>query len=292
MAFNRLIRFVGEDAQVHYGDADISSVQELNTHLEKGTLQARELLGDSISRLVPSGRILRVKELLSPLEQANVPIIRCIGLNYMKHIKEGGRKPPPYPSIFIKPSPSLNTHTAPVYVPKFAIEAGPQIDYEGELCIVIGKAGKNISKERALEHIAGYCVSNDVSERRWQRDPAYAGGVPQWGFAKGFDGWCPVGPMIVSPAVVGKADALRLTTRVNGELRQDTETSDLLFNVVDIVAFASQGTTLQEGSLILTGTPSGVAMGMQTPVYLSDGDVVDVEISELGRCSNKIVFEA
>ena len=176
-------------------------------------------------------------------------------------------------------------------VPKFAIDAGPQVDYEGELCIVIGKAGKNIPKDRALEHIAGYCVGNDVSERRWQRDPAFAGGVPQWGFAKGFDGWCPLGPMIVSPQVVGLADALRLTTKVNGEVRQDTETIDLLFNVADVVAFASLGTTLQEGSIIMTGTPAGVAMGMEVPKYLQDGDIVEVEISELGKCCNKVVFE-
>lgn len=164
---------------------------------------------------------------------------------------------------------------------------GPQVHYKGEPCIVIGTDGKNIQKDCALEHVAGYCVGNDVSERRWQRDPAFAGGVPQWGFAKGFDGWCPVGPMMVSSQVVGLADGLRLTTRANGEMRQDTETSDLLLNVADIVAFASLGSTLQEGSLIM----AGVALCMETPKYLQDGDIAEVEISELGKYCNKVMFE-
>lgn len=130
-----------------------------------------------------------------------------------------------------------------------------------------------------------------MSCRGWQRDPKKAGGVPQWCFSKGFDRFAPLGPMIVSPTVVGNASDLHLRTLVNGEERQNTMTSDLLFGVEDIVSFVSQGTTIEAGTVILTGTPSGVAMGMKEPKYLVDGDVVEVSISQLGRVRNKMVFE-
>lgn len=156
---------------------------------------------------------------------------------------------------------------------------------------MIGKSGKNIPKAESLSHVAGYLVSNDVSARGWQRDPAKAGGVPQWCFSKGFDKFAPLSAMLVAPAVVGNAGALRLRTLVNGEERQNETTGDLLFGVEDIVAFCSQGTTLEAGTVILTGTPSGVAMGMKEPRYLADGDVVEVTISGLGAVRNKMVFE-
>lgn len=131
-----------------------------------------------------------------------------------------------------------------------------------------------------------------MSARTWQRDPAYAGGVPQWCFSKGFDKFAPISPVLVSPAVVGAADKLRLQTFVNGEVRQDTNTDDLLFGVKRIINFLSQGTTLEKGTVILTGTPAGVAMGMKpAPVYLKDGDVVEVRIEHLGSVKNKMVFE-
>lgn len=158
-------------------------------------------------------------------------------------------------------------------------------------CIFIGKDAKNVPREKALEYIAGYTVGNDVSARLWQRDPKFAGNVPQWCFSKGFDKFAPVGPMIVSPKVVGHADDLQLQTFVNGELRQDTNTSDLLFGVADIVSFSSQGQTLEKGTVIMTGTPSGVAMGMSPPQWLKDGDVVEVKIQHLGTIRNRMVFE-
>lgn len=156
---------------------------------------------------------------------------------------------------------------------------------------MIGKSGKNITKEDALSYVAGYVVSNDVSARAWQRDPKKAGGVPQWCFSKGFDKFAPIGPLLVSPAVVGNASKLHLTTTVNGEERQSEGTNDLLFGVEEIVSFISQGTTLEAGTVVLTGTPCGVAMGMKEPKYLNDGDVVEVSITELGSVKNKMVFE-
>ena len=123
------------------------------------------------------------------------------------------------------------------------------------------------------------------------REPAYAGSVPQFCFAKGFDKYAPVGSMLVSPRMVGNAGNLRLQTFVNGEGRQNTCTDDLIFGVEDIVAFLSQGSTLEKGTIIMTGTPSGVGLGMSPPTYLKDGDVVDVRIEHLGSVRNKMVFE-
>lgn len=156
---------------------------------------------------------------------------------------------------------------------------------------MIGRSGKDISKEDTLSHIAGYLAANDVSARGWQRDPKKAGGVPQWCFSKGFDKFAPLSPMLVSPTVVGNAADLQLRTLVNGEERQNTSTGDLLFGVEDVVSFISQGTTIEAGTIILTGTPSGVAMGMEAPKYLNDSDVVEVSISGLGKVSNKMKFE-
>ena len=115
-------------------------------------------------------------------------------------VQEGGRKPPPYPSVFIKPSGAIADWGADIPIPKIVAQ-DDQLDYEGEMCIVIGKTGKDIPRERALEYVAGFASGNDVSARKWQRDPAFAGGVPQWCFSKGFDQWCPLGPMLVSPKV-------------------------------------------------------------------------------------------
>jgi 2-keto-4-pentenoate hydratase/2-oxohepta-3-ene-1,7-dioic acid hydratase in catechol pathway len=147
-----------------------------------------------------------------------------------------------------------------------------------------------VNEGNALDYVAGYMSSNDLSCRIWQRDPKYAGNVPQWCFSKGFDSFAPVGPMIVSAQKLGAGANLSLKTIVNGETRQDSDTSDLLFGVKKIVSFLSQGTTIEKGTLIMTGTPSGVALGMKEPKYLQDGDVVEVAIQGLGSVTNTLKF--
>ncbi|PCG94462.1 Hypothetical protein PENO1_078360 [Penicillium occitanis (nom. inval.)] len=291
MSWDRIIRFEGVDGKVALGEPiikadEVFSVQEL---AEKGQLKAKYFEGADVFSLQATDKLVEVKSLLPCLTADDVPIVKCVGLNYMKHIQEGGRKPPPYPSIFIKPRASIASFNEDIPIPKLAQE--DQLDYEGELCIVIGKTGKNIPKEETLSYIAGFLPANDVSARKWQRDPAFAGNVPQWCFSKGFDKFAPLGPMIVSPKIVGNAGALQLQTLVNGEVRQDTNTNDLLFNVETIVSFISQGTTLEKGTVIMTGTPAGVAMGMKEPRWLKDGDVVEVRIEGLGKVQNKMVFE-
>lgn len=204
-------------------------------------------------------------------------------------VNEAGRTPPPYPSFFVKPRASIASHAEDIPIPRIC--QNNQLDWEGELSFVIGQSGKDIPKEEALQYVAGYVVSNDVSARQWQRDPAYAGGVPQWCFSKGFDKWAPVGSVLVSPKVVGQADNLRIQTFVDGAVMQDSYTSDLRFNVKEIIAFLSQGTTLEKGTVVMTGTPSGVGMGRKPPVYLQNGQVVEVRIEKLGSIKNRMRFE-
>ncbi|KAF9869296.1 fumarylacetoacetate hydrolase family protein [Colletotrichum karsti] len=289
MSFQRLIRFVDDNDVEHFGEPEIQNETQLTELLEKNELWAVALDGASPVSPLTKGDRVHVKALRPLLAPKDVPIIRCIGLNYVKHIKEGGRTPPPYPSVFIKPATSVASYNEDVPIPKVAQDG--TVDYEGELAFVIGKPAKNVAKEKALEYVAGYLTANDVSARAWQRDSAKAGGVPQWCFSKGFDKFAPLSPMLVSPSVVGNASDLLLQTFVNGEERQHESTGDLLFGVEEIVSFCSQGTTLEPGTVILTGTPSGVAMGMKPPKYLNDGDVVEVRISKLGGVKNKMVFE-
>ncbi|KAJ5779260.1 hypothetical protein N7457_006980 [Penicillium paradoxum] len=290
-SWDRLIRFEDGTGTEQFGEPILNASEDLvlDELAASGKLEAKRLSGKDIFSLSPSNDVVKVKTILPLLSPAQVPIVKCVGLNYMKHIKEGGRNPPPYPSIFIKPSAAVAAYNEDIPIPKLAQDE--QLDYEGELSIVIGKTGKDIPKDQALSFIAGFVVSNDVSARKWQRDPAYAGGVPQWCFSKGFDKFAPLGPMLVSPKVVGNAGDLQLQTFVNGELRQDTSTSDLLFNTEAIVSFISQGTTLEAGTLIMTGTPAGVAMGMKEPLWLKNGDVVEVKIGSLGSVKNTMAFE-
>ena len=173
-------------------------------------------------------------------------------------------------------------------IPKVAQD---QCDYEGELVVLIGKSGKNIKEEDALNYVAAYTAGNDVSARDWQREPGKAGPVPQWTFSKTFDKYAPLGPCLVAAHVLGDAGNLDLKTIVNGDVRQHSNTSDLCFDVRKLVAFCSQGQTLQRGSLIMTGTPGGVGLFMKPQAFLKDGDQVDVEIGGIGRLRNRIIFE-
>lgn len=335
VVWKRLIRFEANDGVLHCGEPLVEETDDVSRLADAGKLTALVVIGEDV--FADSARLGKeektVKKLYGPLTGAQVPIIRCVGLNYMKHIKEAGRKPPPYPSIFFKPSDCVADYGAEIAIPTLAQDE--QCDYEGELVsplqpalrqchahetgqvIVVRRDGKDIREEEALQYVAGYVAGNDISARKWQRDPEYAGGVPQWGFSKGFDQYAPLGPCIVSPSILGDASCLTLQTFVNGELRQDTNTNDMIFGVKKLVAFLSQGTTLRKGSLIMTGTPSGelstfsgqlaespvlsllihcadndagVAMGMKEPKWLKHGDEVEVYIEKIGTLRNRIAF--
>ena len=156
--------------------------------------------------------------------------------------------------------------------------------------MLIGRDGKNISEDDALDYVAGYTVGNDISARDWQRDADKAGPVPQWTFSKSFDKYAPLGPCLIASHVLGAADKQTLRTLVNGDMRQESNTEDLCFGVRQLIAFCSQGQSLQRGSLIMTGTPGGVGLFMQPQTFLKDGDKVSVEIGGIGTLSNRIKF--
>jgi 2-keto-4-pentenoate hydratase/2-oxohepta-3-ene-1,7-dioic acid hydratase in catechol pathway len=207
----------------------------------------------------------------------------------LSSVLETGFDLPVNPTLFFKSPQTVSSTRKPVAIPPLG---QPQCDYEGELTIVIGKDGRNISEDDALSYVAGYVSGNDVSCRDWQMEKDKAGMMPQWGFSKSFDEYAPLGPAIVSPELLGDASGLKLVTRVNGEERQNTDTKDLCFGVKKLVSFLSTGQTLKRGSLIMTGTPGGVGIGMKPkPVWLKDGDEVEVEIEGIGKVVNVMSFE-
>lgn len=170
-------------------------------------------------------------------------------------VKEAGRRPPPFPFIFFKPNTTVLDHGADVVIPKICQD--DQADYEGELCIVIGKDAKDVSVVDALSYVAAYTCGNDISSRKLQRNQDLAGVVPQWGFSKGFDTFAPLGPCLVRPDLVGDTKKLLLQTVIDSETRQEELVGDLLFDCAYLISYLSTGTTLQKGSVIMTGTPGG-----------------------------------
>ncbi|HEY8583865.1 MAG TPA: fumarylacetoacetate hydrolase family protein [Capillimicrobium sp.] len=205
-------------------------------------------------------------ELLAPVPRPRA--IFGIGLNYAAHAAEQGRDLPDRPIVFMKLPTSSAAPGAPVRCP----EVVRRLDYEGELVAVMGPGGE----------VAGYAVADDVSARDLQRRE------PQWTRAKGADGFCPWGPWVTTADEVPDPEALRLRTWVNGELRQDSSTSDLIFGVRECVDFLRETCTLEPGDLILTGTPSGVGMALDPPRFLASGDVVRIEIESLGVIEHPI----
>jgi 2-keto-4-pentenoate hydratase/2-oxohepta-3-ene-1,7-dioic acid hydratase in catechol pathway len=210
----------------------------------------------------------------------------CIGRNYKAHIEEGyrarGEEPvyPKYLEIFSKPPTTLVGHEDEI---RWDSSFTQRLDYEVELALVIGKAGRRISADRAFEHIFGYTIGNDVSAREVQMNHG------QWFLGKSMDTACPMGPCIVPARDLPNAQNLRLMTRVNGETRQDSNTADMLYPIGRILEILSSGLTLEPGDVIITGTPSGVASGMTPPRWLKDGDVVECEIEGIGVLRNRVV---
>jgi 2-keto-4-pentenoate hydratase/2-oxohepta-3-ene-1,7-dioic acid hydratase in catechol pathway len=208
--------------------------------------------------------------------------IICIGLNYRAHVAEGGREPPDEPVMFGKFRTALIGNGDTIVLPPESTHT----DAEAELAVVIGKRVRRIPVDDALDAVHGYLCANDVSARNLQRKDG------QWVRAKGFDTFCPVGPGEPVPvSTLGDGSGLRIMQRLNGELLQDGNTSDLIFNVRQLVAHASNVFTLEPGDLILTGTPEGVGLYRDPPISMQDGDVVEVEIEGIGVLRNPFAAE-
>lgn len=213
------------------------------------------------------------QQLLSPLP--HTPIVLCVGLNYKQHAEEGNLAVPTYPAIFMKPPTALSGPNTPISIHP---DCQSQLDYEGELTIVIGKTGKNIQAAAYADHVLGYTVGNDVSARNFQLPASASGG--QFGYAKSFDGFAPIGPCIASQeAIGGDPNKIRYWTKVNGEKRQETGTDDMIWTVGQIVEHLSRGTTLRAGTCIMTGTPSGVGVFMVSE-HVSCDFLVRLEVDE------------
>jgi 2-keto-4-pentenoate hydratase/2-oxohepta-3-ene-1,7-dioic acid hydratase in catechol pathway len=218
-------------------------------------------------------------ELLVPIP--NPPKIICLAFNYYDHARDAGLTPSDEPVIFMKPRTALNEPFKDVLCPSFV----SRLDYEAELAVVIGKRTKNVPEDRAMESVFGYMVLHDVSARDIQfKDKQFTRG-------KGIDTFAPCGPWITTRDEVEDPQNLKITTKVNGELRQDSSSSNMVIPIRRIISSLSVTMTLEPGDIISTGTPAGVAMSMKEPRYLKNGDVVEISIEKLGTIKNRIVFQ-
>jgi 2-keto-4-pentenoate hydratase/2-oxohepta-3-ene-1,7-dioic acid hydratase in catechol pathway len=217
----------------------------------------------------------------------------CIGLNYTHHAEEANVSPtnvlqlqiPSYPVVFTKPADALAGPYNDVFIHP---DAQSQLDYEGELSIVIGKDAKNVSESDALDYVLGYTVGNDVSARNFQIPASVSGN--QYSYAKSFDRFAPIGPSVLLAKGVDP-QKLHYTTKVNGEKRQETRTDDMIWTIKQIIAHLTRGTTLRKGTAIMTGTPSGIGLFVEPKGLLKNGDVVEIEVDGVGSIANKMVFE-
>jgi acylpyruvate hydrolase len=207
------------------------------------------------------------------------PKILCVGLNYDDHLEESGLKKPAYPEIFARFATSLIPHQEPIRRPRESIA----LDYEAELAVVIGKPGRRIPREQALNHVAGYSLFNDATVRDFQLR------TPQWTMGKNFDGTGSFGPWLVTPdALPPGARGLRIQGRLNGRVMQDSRTDQLIFNVPALIELISVAMSLERGDVIITGTPGGVGAARKPPVYMQAGDLFEVEIEGLGILTNPV----
>lgn len=243
---------------------------------------AREIAGDIFGDFHVTDRVVQPGKLLAPVAPAN---LLCIGLNYRKHAAESGHKLPQHPVLFIKPTSATQNPGDPIEIPQKL--ASMEVDYECELAVVIGRRCKNATRASALDFVLGYTCANDVSARDWQRQ----GGGGQWSQGKGFDTFCPLGPVLVTPDEIPNPNSLRLRTLLNGEVMQDWNTNDMIFDVPALIEFLSGSKTLLPGTVILTGTPHGVGFARQPPVFMKPGDTVSIEIEKIGTLTNPVVNE-
>lgn len=279
----RLVSFKRSDSTASFGIMQDDKIKDCGPALADRYPDLRAVLtaGDLAALGSAEGPVLGMEDvtLLSPVP--NPDKILCIGLNYMTHIKETGRDKPKYPSIFTRYPSSVLGHGVNLIRPK----ASEKFDYEGELAVIIGKAGRHIAAEDAMDHVAGYAPFNDGSIRDFQVHTS------QFWPGKSFDDTGAMGPCLVTADEVEDIGAARLQTRVNGMVVQDTLISDLAIGIPEIIAYCSTVTRLLPGDVIVTGTPGGVGRFREPPLYMKEGDVCEVEIEGIGLLSNGVVDE-
>lgn len=241
-----------------------------------------ELEGNILEGLRETGREANIQKVLAPIVPTQ---ILAIGLNYRKHAEETKARIPEFPVLFVKNVASLQNPGDPIFLPRKL--ASHEVDYECELAVIIGKDCRNVSHAEALDYVLGYTCANDVSARDWQK----RWGGSQWCRGKSFDTFCPLGPVLVTPDEIPNPNSLGIRTIINGEVMQNSNTQDMIFDVPTLIEFLSGSTTLPAGTVILTGTPSGVGMARDPQVWLKAGDEVTVEIEKIGNLTNPVVEE-
>lgn len=242
--------------------------------------QLHRIVGDITSPSVEiTDEPVEVRRWLPPIEPRT---IICVGLNYRKHAEEGGKPIPERPLLFMKNPAAAIGHDQPILLPKVC---GDEVDYECELAVVIKQDTRDISVENALDAVWGYTCGNDVSARKWQ----FELGGGQWIRAKGFDTFAPLGPYLVTPDEIPDPNKLPIRTLLNGHIVQESNTSDMIFSVAELISFISQDTTVQAGTVILTGTPSGVGWWRQPRRVLEHGDAISVHIDGVGILNNSVL---
>ncbi len=265
----QIIRYLDPTGQTRYG----------RRHADGSTT---ELEGDLFGEFRCGSRPASVAKLLAPIMPSNV---LCIGLNYGQHAEESGQPIPAHPVLFMKSVAAVQNPGDPILLPRHL--RSDSVDYECELAVVIGRGGKNIAREDALQHVLGYTCANDVSARDWQTK----WGGTQWCRGKTFDTFCPLGPCLVTTDEIPNPNALHIKTVLNDQVMQQWSTDDMIFDVAELIAFLSGSTTLLPGTVILTGTPHGVGFARKPPVFLQPGDIVTVAIDGIGELTNPVAEE-
>jgi 2-keto-4-pentenoate hydratase/2-oxohepta-3-ene-1,7-dioic acid hydratase in catechol pathway len=243
---------------------------------------ALKISGDIFGSFNVTTEKVEVKKLLAPVQPTS---IICIGLNYRKHAEETGAKFPEVPVVFFKGINTLQNPGDAIEIPTHL--RSDEVDYECELAVVIGRPCKNVSRQNALDYVLGYTCANDVSARDWQ----IKRGGGQWCRGKSFDTFSPLGPALVTRDEIPNPNALKIRTVVSGQVMQDWNTNDMIFNVPALIEFLSGSTTLLPGTVIFTGTPHGVGMAQKPPRWLKPGDSVTIEIEKIGALTNPVINE-
>jgi 2-keto-4-pentenoate hydratase/2-oxohepta-3-ene-1,7-dioic acid hydratase in catechol pathway len=262
-----IVRFEDETGAVHFG-------------IEQGDGQAEVLAKDPLQGVERTGRIREIRALKAPVSPVN---IFGIGLNYRRHAEETGLPLPAHPVIFMKATSAVIGPGEAILLPRCQM-TGPEVDYEAELAVIIGRTARNVPEKEALSYVLGYTAANDVSARRWQKQ----GGGGQWVRGKSFDTFCPLGPRIAFPEEVGDPQGLPIRSRLGGEVMQESSTRDMIFSVAELISRLSMDTTLLPGTVILTGTPEGVGFVRRPPRFLEAGDTITVEVGGIGRLTNPV----
>ncbi|MEM8748856.1 MAG: fumarylacetoacetate hydrolase family protein [Pseudomonadota bacterium] len=273
------IGLVDNEGVIDLSAIDSSAPRDIQTAIADGTLKTIEAIAT---------RADQAHRLAYDSLDFNMPIaapgkILCLGLNYMEHVDEGIFEKQPYPTIFMRTASSMVAHNKPIIRPTVS----KTLDFEAELALIVGKRARHLTAENALEAVAGYTCCNDGSVREYQRHTI------QWTMGKNFDQTGPIGPVFVTADELPPgAKGLDITCRLNGEVVQSSNTDMMMFPVIETLVYITEGITLEPGDIILMGTPSGVGHARKPPLWMKDGDVVEVEIEKVGLLHNPVQDES